>query len=1105
MQSRTNFLKKAGLTAAHLAISATALSGGGHSYYRAQRGHYSPGSAITANLNLKPLASTSISKNDADLQSVIKNRSSDLELNKGQKVRELVIVDGAVEDKHMIFKQARSGVDILEVPQGKDGMVELMKILSGYTNLDAVHLVSHAEAGAIYLGGQRIDQKELQEDVAGFAAINKAIRVGGDLMIYGCDVAQGDEGNDFLEIIKNNTHADVAASIDKTGNEAFGGNWELEIQKGDIEAAPLPESIAMKDFTGTLQFNGTIDFTQVKTTGSYAGGSSAINAEFYESASKNYTLVVDGESFSTGAYNGAFFQHVYSSSGETAVTLSFSGGEAFDGTNLYMYNSGGSQITFDILSSAGTVASSQTLNSFAGKTLSLSTYSNVTGITSLTIDASATMFIKLDNFQVANLGAPVNDNPTISIDNTKLAFTEGDAAAQIDPAGTVNDPNGDAEWNGGTLQAQITANNEAGDEISISDTDGDGTAITVSGTNIFANATDIGDLSVSGGVVTNGTALTITFDADATNAIVQEVLQSLRYRNTSDNPGTSNRTVTLTATDKNAGSNNDTRTISVATTNDAPVLDNAQSPTLTAISEDAGDDDGSGADGDDDAINNSNNPGTSVASMVVDGSITDPDGSAVEAIAVTNVDNTNGVWQYSADNGSSWSNFSGTTGSAVDISSAARLLDGTLSGGSTQKIRFVPDANYSGSATITFRAWDKTSGSAGATADATTNGGTTAFSTATDNASITINPVNDDPTVSGIPTDITVTEDTESNVDLSGMTFSDLEGNSLTVTLTASAGTFSTPVDGSGVGGGVTETLVNATTVTLAGAAADINTYLNTATNLKYTGASNASGNDAATITVEANDGNGSGDVSLGTVNIDITGTNDPPGVSGLPTDITVTEDTESNVNLSSATFNDIDGDNITVTLTASAGTFSTPVDGAGVTETLVNATTVTLAGAAGDINTYLDTATNLKYTGANNVSGNDVATLTVEANDGAGSGDVNLGTVNIDITASNDTPVLTGLDATPSFTEGGSAVTLDGDVTISDEELDALNGASGNYAGASLTIARNGGANGFDRLSVASGGNLTVAGGPNGGGTVTAGGNVIGTIANTGNGQLQL
>ncbi|MTI88250.1 MAG: T9SS type A sorting domain-containing protein [Balneolaceae bacterium] len=282
--------------------------------------------------------------------------------------------------------------------------------------------------------------------------------------------------------------------------------------------------------------------------------------------------------------------------------------------------------------------------------------------------------------------------------------------------------------------------------------------------------------------------------------------------------------------------------------------------------------------------------------------------------------------------------------------------------------------------------------------------------------------VNNNPTLSGLPSDVTVTEDTESNVDLSTSVFADADGNNLTVTLTASAGTFSTPADGSGVGSGVTETLVSSTVITLAGSAGDINTYLDTATNLKYTGASNASGDNAATIAVEANDGNGSGDVSLGTVNIDITAVNDNPSLSGLPSDVTVTEDTESNVDLSSSVFADVDGDNLTVTLTASAGTFSTPADGSGVgsgvTETLVSSTVITLAGSAGDINTYLDTAANLKYTGSSNVNGNDAATITVEANDGNGSGDVSLGTVNLDITAVNDAPTLTGLPSDVTVTE---------------------------------------------------------------------------------------
>ena len=56
----------------------------------------------------------------------------------------------------------------------------------------------------------------------------------------------------------------------------------------------------------------------------------------------------------------------------------------------------------------------------------------------------------------------------------------------------------------------------------------------------------------------------------------------------------------------------------------------------------------------------------------------------------------------------------------------ARLL---AADGNT-RLYFQPNANYHGTlaTAITFRAWDQTSGSNGAPADTTSNGGTTAFS-----------------------------------------------------------------------------------------------------------------------------------------------------------------------------------------------------------------------------------------------------------------------------------------------------------------------------------------------------------------------------------------
>jgi len=199
-----------------------------------------------------------------------------------------------------------------------------------------------------------------------------------------------------------------------------------------------------------------------------------------------------------------------------------------------------------------------------------------------------------------------------------------------------------------------------------------------------------------------------------------------------------NGTGTLSGTPTNVGSDNVTLrvndgtvdvdqsfTITVINVNDAPVLDFSANPVLTAINEDE-----------------FTSSGTSVYDLIDSVSgvpldlITDVDSSAVEGIAVITVDNTNGSWEFSIDNGSTWIIFG-----SVD-ETTARLLTSEA----TTLIRFIPNMNFNGSVNLSFRAWDRTSGSNGGTVDVSTNGGITAFSTETETASITINPVNDTPT-----------------------------------------------------------------------------------------------------------------------------------------------------------------------------------------------------------------------------------------------------------------------------------------------------------------------------------------------------------------------
>jgi len=158
--------------------------------------------------------------------------------------------------------------------------------------------------------------------------------------------------------------------------------------------------------------------------------------------------------------------------------------------------------------------------------------------------------------------------------------------------------------------------------------------------------------------------------------------------------------------------------------NRAPVLDNGGDPSLTAINEDA-----------------TGNNGTPVSAIIASAPprdmITDADPNALEGLAIVAVNNSSGAWQYSANGGSSWTAFGSPS------ASAARLLDSDAN----TRVRFVPNPNFNGMVNpgITFRAWDQTSGSNGGTANTTTSGGDTAFSTATEMASITVNASNDPP------------------------------------------------------------------------------------------------------------------------------------------------------------------------------------------------------------------------------------------------------------------------------------------------------------------------------------------------------------------------
>lgn len=615
-----------------------------------------------------------------------------VQLTRSTAVKELVIVDTAVDDYATLIRDINPNVEVRFIDKTKPGLEQLNNILADYHGLTALHLVSHGADGVLQLGTDNVQEQDLKLGQS-LSILEQVMADDADVLLYGCNLAKSAKGKALLELINNNAKVDVAASNDYTGAKQQNGDWELEVVRGNINAKQPFSEIALNNFAHVLAFTGTINFSTVTTAGALGGGSGT-NAEF--GGAGGYTLVLDGAAAST--YGG--FGRGYSSSGESQLTLSFSGNESFQPSSIYVYNISGLTDTFVVTADVAGSVNSGALNDSAGTTIDLSSFG--AGVTKLYISVQdSSGYFSVDNFAVANV-APANSAPTIAnLNGDSFTFTEGDAATLIDQgtAATVTDADG-GDFNAGNMTVTITSGEDAAEDVLSLDTSGTvALAGTTASSNVSVGGTVIGTL---GNNIAAGNDLVVNFNVNATPTNTQTLVQAVTFQDTdTDNPTTGARNVRLTVNDG--------------------------------------------------------------------------------------------------------------------------------------------------------------------------DGGTSANSDIT----ITVSAVNDAPTATGIPTDVTVTEDTASNVDLSAVTFADVDNASLTVTLAASAGTFSTPADGAGVGAGVTETLVNATTITLAGSPADINTYLDTASNIQYTGASNVNGNDAATMTINANDG--TVNPLLGTVNLDITAVNDAP------------------------------------------------------------------------------------------------------------------------------------------------------------------------------------------------------------------------------------
>ena len=164
----------------------------------------------------------------------------------------LVVVDTGVEGYEDLLTGLEPGTEILLIDADENGLQKLADYVAGRDDITSIHILSHGGQGEFSLGSVTLNSDNIDQHAELLSQIGAALTEQGDLLLYGCNVADGDDGKrsgvEFVARIADVTGADLAASTDLTGAAGQGGDWNLEYTIGQIDGAGL----ALTSFNGLL-------------------------------------------------------------------------------------------------------------------------------------------------------------------------------------------------------------------------------------------------------------------------------------------------------------------------------------------------------------------------------------------------------------------------------------------------------------------------------------------------------------------------------------------------------------------------------------------------------------------------------------------------------------------------------------------------------------------------------------------------------------------------------------------------------------------------------------------------------------------------------------
>jgi hypothetical protein len=229
---------------------------------------------------------------------------------------EIVFIDPQAPDYQMLAGGVKPGIEVVVLDPNSDGVQQIANFLQRHPdpNLTTIDIVAHGQDGMLFLGNAVLDNATVGQYAAQLKTIGAAMQPGGDLMLYGCDVAADPSGVVLLAQITDETGVNVAAATADVGSAAQGGTWSLTATSGPISAqapftaatlAAYPDLLNADLFVSTVGGNNSIYVDQNGTVGPAANPASGVEPfQIVLDTTDNLYFVLDNDGANTQILEG---------------------------------------------------------------------------------------------------------------------------------------------------------------------------------------------------------------------------------------------------------------------------------------------------------------------------------------------------------------------------------------------------------------------------------------------------------------------------------------------------------------------------------------------------------------------------------------------------------------------------------------------------------------------------------------------------------------------------------------------------------------------------------------------------------------------------------